>query len=387
MISFGQRLKLLRKESQITQAELAEQLMVSVQSVSKWECDNTMPDISQIVPLASILGVTTDCLLGVGSNEKKDREKLDEIIGQINYTYIYLTYENNCAFKKYEQYHEYLKKYPLDYEIKLECASVIYTFIGASKNNTIYTIPDDEHQRLFDEGIKLLISIVNQDKDLTRKISASELLVKFHVQNHDPEKAEAFIVTLPEQDSIKTKSMLAIYDAKKDYDKCLELSELVQSNATYTYLSALMKKAERISVFGNVRKREAIEAWRVYEEAARYNHKLLRNNDSDVHCRFMDVKSTFWHVLRALWWRSNDCIAISDFDGALSAVEDMKDFGIEYYKFRKEKGADRGELDEITAWLHNSIKRCYMYTFGTPDNLLDNHPRFKACQTAVCELD
>lgn len=387
MISFGQRLKLLRKEAQITQAELAEQLMVSVQSVSKWECDNTMPDISQIVPLASILEVTTDCLLGVGSNEKKDRETLDEIIGQINYTYIYLTYENNCAFKKYEQYHEYLKKYPLDYEIKLNCASTIYDFIDYSKSNTLYKIPSEERQSLFDEGVKLLISIVNQDKDLTRKISASELLVKFYVQNKEPEKAEAVAVTLPEQDSIKLKSMIAIYDAKKDYDKCLELSELVQSNATYSYLWSLMKKARRISVFGNVRKKEAIEAWRIYEEAARYNHKLLRDTKTDTQSVFMDARSTFWHVLRALWNRSNDCIAISDFDGALSAVEDMKDFGIEYYKFRKENGADRDELDEITAWLHNSIKRCYMYAFGTPDNLLDNNPRFKACQTAICELD
>ena len=99
MLSFGQRLKLIRKEAQITQSELAEQLMVTVQSVSKWECDNTMPDISQIVPLAAILGVTTDCLLGVGGNERDDKAKLDEIIGQINHTYIYLTYENNCGFK------------------------------------------------------------------------------------------------------------------------------------------------------------------------------------------------------------------------------------------------------------------------------------------------
>jgi len=66
MFTFGQRLKTLRKEAQLTQSELAEQLGVSVQALSKWECDSTMPDISQIVPLAAILEVTTDCLLGGG---------------------------------------------------------------------------------------------------------------------------------------------------------------------------------------------------------------------------------------------------------------------------------------------------------------------------------
>lgn len=43
MFTFGQRLKALRKEAQLTQAELAEQLGVSVQALSKWECGSTMP--------------------------------------------------------------------------------------------------------------------------------------------------------------------------------------------------------------------------------------------------------------------------------------------------------------------------------------------------------
>ncbi len=387
MLSFGQRLKLIRKEAQITQSELAEQLMVTVQAVSKWECDNTMPDISQIVPLAAILGVTTDCLLGVGGNEREDKAKLDEIIGQINHTYIYLTYENNGGFKRYEQYHEFLKKYPLNYEVKLNCAMSIYDFIGASRDNTIYKIPDEERKELFNEGVKLLVSIINQDKDLTRKINASELLVKYYIQNKEPEKAEALVVNLPEQDNIKLKSIISIYDFKQDLEKSLELAEVVQHTSTNTYLWSLCGTAIRISAFGNVRKEEAIAAWRIYEEASRYNHKLLRSTALDQPSRMMDKKTTFWHVLRSLWYRSNDCIAISDFDGALSAVEDMTEFGIEYYNFCKSNGADKVRLEEIIAWIHNSIKRCYMYSLGTPDNILDNDPRFKACQEAICQLD
>ena len=84
MLSFGQRLKAIRKGVQLTQAELAEKLMVSVQSISKWECDNAMPDISQIVPLSAVLGVTTDCLLGVGGDEKADRENLYKQVEKIN---------------------------------------------------------------------------------------------------------------------------------------------------------------------------------------------------------------------------------------------------------------------------------------------------------------
>ena len=73
---FGQRLKRIRKEVGVSQAYVADHIGVSVQSVSNWECDNTMPDISQIVPLAAILSVSTDYLLGVGTDEKADRAEL-----------------------------------------------------------------------------------------------------------------------------------------------------------------------------------------------------------------------------------------------------------------------------------------------------------------------
>ena len=70
MLSFGQRLKMLRNEADISQYDLAESLGVSAQSVSKWECDAYFPDVSMLLPLATLLGVTTDCLLGAGTIEK-----------------------------------------------------------------------------------------------------------------------------------------------------------------------------------------------------------------------------------------------------------------------------------------------------------------------------
>ena len=53
----GQTIRRLRKERGLTQEELAEQLGVTAQAVSKWENETGMPDISQIVPLAGVFGV------------------------------------------------------------------------------------------------------------------------------------------------------------------------------------------------------------------------------------------------------------------------------------------------------------------------------------------
>ena len=54
--SIGKTIRRLRKERGLTQEELAERLNVTSQAVSKWESESGMPDISQIVPLASVFG-------------------------------------------------------------------------------------------------------------------------------------------------------------------------------------------------------------------------------------------------------------------------------------------------------------------------------------------
>ena len=61
--TIGKRIAALRHEKELKQDELAEKLGVSAQAVSKWENDQTCPDISLLPSLAKILGVTVDELL------------------------------------------------------------------------------------------------------------------------------------------------------------------------------------------------------------------------------------------------------------------------------------------------------------------------------------
>ncbi len=61
--TLGKRIAALRHEKQLKQDELAEKLGVSPQAVSKWENDQTCPDISLLPLLAKILGVSVDELL------------------------------------------------------------------------------------------------------------------------------------------------------------------------------------------------------------------------------------------------------------------------------------------------------------------------------------
>ena len=65
----------------LTQDQLAEQLGVTAQAVSKWENDQSCPDITMLPRLAEIFGITTDALLGLERKEvhmDKAAEKKEE---------------------------------------------------------------------------------------------------------------------------------------------------------------------------------------------------------------------------------------------------------------------------------------------------------------------
>lgn len=64
-MDFAKTLKELRQNANITQEQLANQLSLSPQAISRWETGTAMPDISYLPKIAYYFGVSVDCLLGV----------------------------------------------------------------------------------------------------------------------------------------------------------------------------------------------------------------------------------------------------------------------------------------------------------------------------------
>ena len=59
---FSHNLRRLRLAKGLTQEQLAATLGVSIQSVSRWECGNTLPDVMLLPEIARLYGVTVDDL-------------------------------------------------------------------------------------------------------------------------------------------------------------------------------------------------------------------------------------------------------------------------------------------------------------------------------------
>lgn len=68
LVTMGKNIAKYRKEKKLTQRVLGELIDVSDKSISKWERGNIAPDITVLVPLADVLGVSVSEILG-GTND------------------------------------------------------------------------------------------------------------------------------------------------------------------------------------------------------------------------------------------------------------------------------------------------------------------------------
>ncbi|MGM9875592.1 MAG: helix-turn-helix domain-containing protein [Bacilli bacterium] len=67
-MTFGEKLKEIRKRFGLTQEKLSGLINVSRQAITKWENDEGLPDITNLQELSKLFGVTIDYLLDKDNN-------------------------------------------------------------------------------------------------------------------------------------------------------------------------------------------------------------------------------------------------------------------------------------------------------------------------------
>lgn len=78
MVEFGTRLRELRKERNLTQKQLAQQVMVQNSIISFYENGDRLPSPEMIVKLSAVFHVSADYLMGIEKKETIDVTGLDE---------------------------------------------------------------------------------------------------------------------------------------------------------------------------------------------------------------------------------------------------------------------------------------------------------------------
>ena len=91
-MNMADRIQHLRKSKGISQEELADKVGVSRQAVSKWESEQSTPDIEKVILLSNFFDVTTDYLLkGIEPITENDTERSDaRIFSLIGSVFIFI---------------------------------------------------------------------------------------------------------------------------------------------------------------------------------------------------------------------------------------------------------------------------------------------------------
>ena len=165
MDHIGLRIKSLRKKQDLTQEKLAEYLGVSFQAVSKWETGAASPDLSMIVPLARLLGCSTDELFGLVDSSADPRlVELRALYDETHHT--------GDLQKRYEIASAAVSEYPGNFQFLnwLGEAEWMYAVAFCEKNS-------DEKKRRLHMAIEYLQRVIEDCDDTEIRNSAIHNIV------------------------------------------------------------------------------------------------------------------------------------------------------------------------------------------------------------------
>ncbi|MBE6639294.1 MAG: helix-turn-helix domain-containing protein [Ruminococcaceae bacterium] len=174
--TMGQIIKRLRKGRGLTQEELAQRIGVTYQAVSKWENDYGMPDISQIVPLASVFDVSTDVLFGI--DRTTEFEEALKIVSAADAVKEYGKLET--YLNAYNILTDGLKKYPNNLMIMNNCMS-LGVALAMPENGWIYA--KNRADSIISETIRQANFIIANSKNITDILRARQCLVFLYSAN------------------------------------------------------------------------------------------------------------------------------------------------------------------------------------------------------------
>lgn len=225
--SIGSNIKYYRKQLGLTQEELASQLFVTSQAVSKWESDAGLPDTAQIVPLAKVLNVSTDAIFGLEEGNydaiasARVHEKFRELRSQID--------KKKGALEACEYVLSECEANPLNFEI--------YTyFVQSVANLSRHVDPFGEYKKgmnetfdkYFDEALKKSVQIIRYCKEADCVEKTHFALSWLYIHCKEFEKAREHIAKLPSVNSNMLKE--SILAKLEGYENGLDAQLKAQHN-------------------------------------------------------------------------------------------------------------------------------------------------------------
>ena len=163
-MTIGEKIKELRKQKNLTQEALAAALNIAYQSVSKWENNTATPDISHLVPLANIFGVTLDELFDRGRDtEERDLAAYLEKEHQLSH--------DGLIEERLALWQEAAAKYPNNHTCLRYLANALW------KVRYLPSIPLEVRTEYLGRSIAINERLVKEADELSIRFGALQILV------------------------------------------------------------------------------------------------------------------------------------------------------------------------------------------------------------------
>ena len=317
--TIGQRIKNFRKNAGLSQAELAGRIGVTAQTVSKWECDVGLPDIVQIIPLAEVLDVSTDAILGADANmeanikaaydavEEKWKDGVDN--QSPDRTDMHRTFDFFTAAR------DLFRRYPMNFDVAMYGVKRGGWLLGHIERG-LPEIKGFDAKSVMRDVERMCRTIIIYDDDIKAKLDAKlHLAIAYHsVREFEKEKEE--LEGLPEMSYWHAKYSSSV--ALSANDDMIECAKAGFEGACDEFLFWLRAIGESYSAAA--KRPEAIAACR----------NLI--SFCDVFTDFCDVRELcFLKGMGYLLIAQNE-IRNGSYDRALDAIESMTDANLDFYE-------------------------------------------------------
>ncbi len=215
-IYFGENIKRLRKEKELTQETLADFLGVSFQTISKWERGETYPDITMLPIISRFFNTTVDDLLGVNkSREEKQTKEYLRLYDEMKLKDLTLT------FNKFQ---EAVKEFPNDFRILIRYMELLYEVKGFGQgkykdiSKEIASIYEKIQNRCTDDNIRIRSKVIMISHLVTLYQCVPNEEGKYRVYKEYLNHAEEIVSTLPSINDTKELMLMSLAFDTENYN-------------------------------------------------------------------------------------------------------------------------------------------------------------------------
>lgn len=252
-IYFGENIKKLRKEKELTQESLANILGVSFQTISKWERGETYPDITMLPVISSFFNVSVDELLGV--NKSKEEEQINE------YLKLYDEMKLKDLTLTYNKFQKAVKEFPNDFRVLIRYMELLYEVKGFVQggykdiSKEIASIYENIQNHCTDDNIRIRSKVIMISHLLTLYHCVPNEEGKYRVDKEYLNHAEEIVSSLPSINDTKELMLMSLAFDTEDYNtthrNALEELLFIMQDTLFGY-SYDYKPEKKLEIFKHI---------------------------------------------------------------------------------------------------------------------------------------